>query len=139
LDTERQRLLRRYAACVGVLIASLVVFPLLALGAYVLAAPSAMTFALPRILSNVLFFWPQYLLLPNGVVAAGTDSSHLASLARYPCAAFWLGAVAAYVWITRRARARWVLLGLLPAVAAVAQLLLLALRALGFAPVLDGP
>lgn len=130
MDIEKQRLLQRYAVCVGLLAASLFVFPLLALG---------MSFALPRVLSNALFFWPQYLLLPSGVVDTATGYSHLMASARYPCAALWLGAVAGYVWLTRRVRVAWVFAGLLPAIAVLVQLLLLALRALGFRVVLDGP
>lgn len=139
MDTEKQRLLQRYAVCVGLLAASLLLFPLLALGIYLLVAPGATTFALPRVLSNTLFFWPQYLLLPNGIVDTATGSPHLVASARYPCAALWLGAVAGYVWLTRRARAAWVFAGVLPAVAVLVQVLLLVLRALGFTVVLDGP
>ena len=130
MDTEKQRLLQRYAVCVGFLAASVFVFPLLALG---------VSFALPRVLSNVLFFWPQYLLLPNGVVDTATGYAHVVESARYPCAALWLGAVAGYVWLTRRIRAAWVFAGLLPAVAVLVQILLLALRALGLRVALDGP
>ena len=90
-------------------------------------------------MSNALFFWPQYLLLPNGVIEIGTQSPHAATLASYACAAFWLAVVGAYVWFTRRVGMAWVLLGLLPAAAVVTQLGLLVLRSLGLAVVLDGP
>lgn len=133
METERRNLLQRYVACVALLGASLLIFPLLALGAGAVNAP------LPRIASNALFFWPQYLLLPNGVIEIGTQSPHPATFASYACAFFWLAAVGAYVGLTPRMRLAWVLAGLLPAAAVVTQLGLLVLRVLGFAVALDGP
>jgi hypothetical protein len=129
-----RQLLTRYVLCIGLLAISMVAFPLL-----VLAVHSLQRVALPALLANLLFFWPQYLLLPNGLVDLATDAQHLPSLAVYGAVAFWLVVVAAHVWATRKLRLAWVLVGLLPAVGVVAQLVSVALGELGFAISLDGP
>jgi hypothetical protein len=126
---------RRYALCVAVLAISLVLLPLVAL------APEFVPFAPrlgPAVLRNALFFWPQYLLLPNGVAHASTGAVYMSGTAMYVMAAFWLAAVGLYVSVTRRVRLVWVAAALLPAVALTAEIVLRALMASGFRPLLDG-
>ncbi len=135
MDSEKTVFLKRYAISVALLALSLVVFPLLAVGAYLLG-PAPLS--LPRMLSNALFFWPQYLLLPYGVVDRATEISYWVTTARYPSAVFWLAATAAYIWLTRGARLKWVVAGLFPAIAVLVQLVLWVLGAFGYVAFLDG-
>jgi hypothetical protein len=88
-------------------------------------------------LANVLFLWPQYVLWPNGIAERGTDAVHWAGALPLASAAFWLVAIAAYVWWLRRMRPLWVLVAFLPAVAVVAQVGLLLLSAFDFRLVID--
>jgi hypothetical protein len=136
MDFEQKTTIRRYVLCAVLFAASFVLFPLLALGPYYFGGG---TVALPTWLSNVLFFWPQYLLWPNGIVERTTEMPHFAGVMPLLAAAFWLAAIATYVWCLQRVRMLWVLAGLFPAAAVVAQLCLFALTALGFRPLLDGP
>jgi hypothetical protein len=127
--------LRRYALCLGMLAVSLVLLPLLAL------APALLPFIPsvgPAALRNALFFWPQYLLLPNGLVAEPAGTAYLGDGAIYIAAAFWLAALGVYVRITRGLRLRWVALALLPAVALAAEIAMRVLSANGFRPLLEG-
>jgi hypothetical protein len=129
--SELARLIGRLSACAAVLAVSFVALPLLAL---------AVGEALPRVLRTLLFFWPQYFLLPNGLAERGTDAIRFAGSAIYWSSSLWLTALAAYVWLTRRSRLWYVLAGLLPALAVALELLLLGvLQPLGLSVVLEGP
>lgn len=133
MTADNRELLRRYVLCLLLLGSSLVLLPLAVLGVHALRVP------LPTFVANVLFFWPQYLLLPNGLLDRAAETPVLTRVAIYAAVAFWLAAVGAYVWITRRVARRWMLLGLLPAVAVVAQLVAVVLGGFGFEISLDGP
>lgn len=133
MTADHRELLLRYVICLSVLTLSLAVFPLAVLAVHSLGVP------LPVLVSNVLFFWPQYLLLPNGVLDAATDAPYFTRAAIYVAALFWLVAVGAYVFGTRRVRRSLVLLGLLAAVAVVAQLGSIVLGAFDLVIFLDGP
>jgi hypothetical protein len=127
--------LRRYALCVIALAISLVLLPLLALVGHVI---SFLPPVVPAQVRNAAFFWPQYLLLPNGISHTITGSIALPSVTPYLMSTFWLLALAAYAWLTRRLHVAWILAGLLPAAALLAQLVILGLSTLGFRPLLDG-
>ena len=130
-QTVTDSYLGRCALCVATLAVSLVLFPLLAL---------ALSSLLPRMIGNALFFWPQYLLLLSGVrEQLPAAAVHAADVAAFAMALFWLAAVALLVRLTSRWRVRSVLLALFPGVVLVAMLVLMALRSVGYAPVLDGP
>ena len=131
MNNETKTFLRRYAICAGLLAASCVVLPLLVLGAHGVGA------AMPRWLSNVLFFWPQYLLWPNGVAERDSNAVHFAAALPWATIVFWLVAIAAYSSLLKRVRLIWVVAAFIPAVAAVAQLGLSLLSALGLQLVLD--
>jgi hypothetical protein len=133
VTADNRELLRRYVSCLILLALSLVLLPLAVLGVHALRVP------LPALVANVLFFWPQFLLLPNGVLDTATHTPVFARASLYVAAAFWVVAVGAYVLGTRGMRRAWVLVGLLPAVLVVAQLVSIALGALGFEISLDGP
>jgi hypothetical protein len=135
LSPAVETFLRRYALCVVALAISLVALPLLALMGYV---ASFLPPLLPVQVRNAAFFWPQYLLLPNGIAHSLTGSVALASVAPYLMSMFWLLAIVPYAWLTRRLRLGWMLAVLLTAAAVLAELVLLGLGALGFQPVLDG-
>jgi hypothetical protein len=122
---------RRFAGCVALLAASLVAFPAVAL----LAARW-----LPRLARNALFFWPQYVLLPNGLLPSDGGPPRLFRSATVVVVVLWLAATAGYVHVTRRWRRRSVLLAFLPAVAVLLELALRVVAAtLGLHPMLDGP
>lgn len=133
MTADNQELLRRYVFCLILLASSLVLLPLAVLGVHALHMP------LPAFVANVLFFWPQYLLLPNGLLSAASEAPVLGRAAVYVAAVFWLMVAGAYVLITRRVARRWVLLGVIPAAAVVAQLVAIVLGAFGFEISLDGP
>ena len=124
--------LRRYLTCVAALALSLVALPLSAL-----FAPG---WLLPARLRNALFFWPQYLLLPNGFLTAQGGTPVLFRSATPLAIPFWLGAIGLYVWLTRRTRRSTMLLGLVPVIAVVLELGLRAIDAcFGLRVMLDGP
>ena len=129
------KLIGRYAACIALLVASFALLPLLALA----GAQLGLSWV-PRQVSNLLFFWPQYFLLPNGLLTPETGARHLAGLAPYLSVAFWLAVMAGYVWVTRRLAMRYVLIAMLP-LFGVMVLVVLALvtSAFGVSIVLDGP
>jgi len=134
MDADQKTFIRRYAMCAGLFAASCVVFPLLVLGVH-----GSGSGTVPIWLSNVLFLWPQFVLWPNGVAERGTEAVHGASALPMASAAFWLVAIAAYVWTLRRGRLLWVLIAFLPAVAAVAQLGLVVLASFDLRLVIDSP
>jgi hypothetical protein len=123
---------RRLAICVAALAVSLVLFPLLAL------VPTVVPMRLPSRLGNALFFWPQYLLLPGGIRAAGATAAYGAGVVPVVAAAFWLAVAAGMARATLRWRKRWALPALFATVAVIGAALLFGLRSAGFAPVLDG-
>jgi len=124
--------LRRYLLSVGLFAVSLVALPLAAL-----VAPGPL---LPARLRNVLFFWPQYLLLPNGFVPADGGMPQMFRSATLLAAPVWLAAIAVYVWLTRRRPIGIALLALLPSVALLLEIGLRAIDALfGLHVMLDGP
>jgi len=126
--------LRRYTMCIAVFAVSLVAFPLLAL------APMALPIRWPSWLGNLLFFWPQYLLLPGGLrTQADPAGVRLEVVAPVLAVCFWLLAIAGYVYATRSWAKRGVLAVFGPAVLMAAWLVAVALAAMGYAPVLDGP
>jgi hypothetical protein len=123
---------RRLAICVAALAISLVLFPLLAL------VPAITPVRWPRWLGNALFFWPQYLLLPGGIRAATASVAYGAGVVSLIAATFWLAVVAGLARATLHWRKRWAIPALFAAVGIIGEVLLLALRLAGFAPVLDG-
>ena len=135
MDDDKKTFIRRYALCAGLLATSCVVLPLLVLGMH--GAGLGGSSALSVWWANVLFLWPQYVLWPSGIAERGTEAVHGASVLPWASAAFWLVAIAGYVWLLRRARLLWVVLAFLPAVAVVAQIGLLLLAALGLRLVID--
>lgn len=135
MDADKKTFIGRYAICAGLLAASCLAFPLLVLGVQRLGPVASSGVAIW--LANVLFLWPQYVLWPNGIAERGTDAVHWAGALPLASAAFWLVAIAAYVWWLRRMRPLWVLVAFLPAVAVVAQVGLLLLSAFGFRLVID--
>jgi len=125
--------LRRYMVCIAAFAVSLVAFPLLAL------APMALPFRWPSWLGNLLFFWPQYLLLPGGLRTPPDGAvARLEVLAPALAVCFWLLAIAGYVYATRGWTKRRALAAFGPAVLTTAWLVAVALAAMGYAPVLDG-
>jgi hypothetical protein len=137
LSAATHRWLIRYALCVSLLAGSLVLFPLLVLA--VTFSSEALPLVLPRSLKNLLFFWPQYFLLPAGIEDRATGVHHWAGVSTVVSVTMWLLLLGGYAWLTRRARTAYVLLGLLPTAAVLLQLILaVALRLAGFSPVLDG-
>jgi hypothetical protein len=129
------KLAGRYAACAALLVTSFVLMPLLALA----GARLGLSWV-PRQVSNLLFFWPQYFLLPNGLATRATGAAHLAGSAPYLFATFWLAVMAGYVWVTRRLATRYVLIAMLPIFGALLQVVLaLVSAAFGLSVVLDGP
>jgi hypothetical protein len=129
------KLVGRYAACTALLVASFALLPLLALA----GAQLGLSWV-PRQVSNLLFFWPQYFLLPNGLVTRETGAAHLAGPAPYLFATFWLAVMAGYVWVTRRLATRYVLIAMLPIFGVLLQVVLaLVTAAFGLSVVLDGP
>ncbi|HET8697822.1 MAG TPA: hypothetical protein VFO94_10075 [Gammaproteobacteria bacterium] len=131
MNNETKTFLRRYGICVGLLAVSCVVLPLLVLGAHSVGG------ALPRWLSNALFFWPQYVLWPNGLAERDTEAVHFAAALPWATIIFWLVTSAAYVALLMRVRLLWVVAAFIPAVAVVAQLGLWTVSALGLRLVLD--
>jgi hypothetical protein len=132
MNNETKTFLCRYGICAALLAVSCVVLPLLVLGAHGVGG------ALPRWLSNALFFWPQYVLWPNGLAERDTEALHFAAVLPWASIVFWLVAIAAYVALLMRVRLLWVVAAFIPAVAVVAQLGLLTVSALGLRLVLDG-
>jgi hypothetical protein len=131
MNNETKTFLRRYGACAGLLAASCVVLPLLVLGAHGVGG------SLPRWLSNVLFFWPQFVLWPNGLAERDTDAVHFAAALPWVSIVFWLAATAAYLVLLKRVRLLFVVAAFIPAVAAVAQVGLWIVSAFGLRLVLD--
>jgi hypothetical protein len=123
---------RRLAVCIALLAISLVLFPLLAL------APTVMPLRWPGWLGSALFFWPQYLLLPGGIRSVSASGVYGAGIVPLIAVVFWLAVVAALARATLHWRKRWAIPALFATVIAVTEALLLALRLVGFAPVLDG-
>jgi hypothetical protein len=124
--------LGRYALFVATLAVSLVVFPLLAL------LPVVVPIGVPARLGDALFFWPQYLLLPFGLLQTAPSGAVVgAGTAPFAAAAFWLIVIAALARLTLSWRKRWALLALFLGVALLAEMLLFVLGSLGFSPVLD--
>jgi hypothetical protein len=135
MTSRYKGLLTRYLLCWGVLLASLVLFPLLAWSSFEVRW-------LPEPVMQVLFFWPQYLFLPFGVRqdAALGESTYGASGVIYATATFWMLSVAAYVWVTRHFNARWVVAALLPVVYVLLQAVVFgALALFDLHAVLSGP
>ncbi|MBN1238581.1 MAG: hypothetical protein JXB36_08760 [Gammaproteobacteria bacterium] len=134
LDTEQRRMLVRYLVCWGVLLASLVLFPTLA---WVLL-PGRW---LPDAVGQTLLFWPQYLFVPHGLTHEATlgERTYLSGAAVFAAAAFWLLALGAYVYLTRRRRAALTYVLLLPTVLIVLIAVLGLLGLFGVGIVLDGP
>lgn len=134
ISDKYKNLVIRYSACWGILLASLVLFPLL----------SWLQFRyrlLPGAAGELLFFWPQYLFLPNGLTQEQGPGPGIvaATGAVYAAALFWAVVVALYVWVLRRRSAALLYAGFVPVVAAVLQAVMLALGSFGFGVVLDGP
>ena len=127
IDVAKRQLVVRFVLCAGLLALSWVALPLLAL-----AVP-----ALPAWLGNHLFFWAQY-LTPVGFVERAGGAVHLTPAAPYMGLLFWIAAVAAYVWLTRRIRIAYVLAAFFPAVVLVLVLLSSLLASLGYTVLLDG-
>ncbi len=135
-EINRSALLARYGICVFVLTASFVLLPLLVLA----VAHSSPSFGIPRVLGNLLFFWPQYFLLPGGIEVRETGARLLEGWSSVVSVALWLVLVGAYAWATHRWKLLYVLLGLLPSAAIVLELVLGGLLGMaGFGVVLDGP
>lgn len=129
------KLVGRYAACTALLAASFVLLPLLALA----GAQLGLSWV-PRQVSNLLFFWPQYFLLPNGFETRETGAAHLAGSAPYLSVTLWLAVTVCYVWVTRRVAMRYVLIAMLPIFGLMLQVVLvLVTAASGLSVVLDGP
>src|SRR6267142_472791 len=82
--------------------ASLLLFPL----AVILTHEVMPAFyeAIPYQLSNLLFFWPQLLLLPNGVYKGQSYIAH--GTLGYVAAAFWFVVAILFAWLTNRLRWR---------------------------------
>jgi hypothetical protein len=124
--------LRRYLWCVGLFAVSLIALPLAAL-----VTPGPL---LPGRLRNAMFFWPQYLLLPNGFVPADGGPPQMFRSATLLAVPVWLAAIAVYAWLTRRRRLGIALLALLPLVALLLDVGLRAIDAFsGLRVMLDGP
>jgi len=120
----------RYALAIALLTVSFVLLPLVAL-----ALP-----ALPAMIGRLLFYWPQYALLPGGLREPLPGVAvYAASVAPIASGMFWLAAVAIFVRLTSRWRMAVVLLSLLPGAALLSGLVLAFFDVLGFVPVLDGP
>ncbi len=120
---------QRYALCLALWVSSWVALPFVALAAAAL---------LPAALRSALFFWPQLLLLPNGLIDRDTHATVLGPGTLYAAAVFWLVATALYIALTRSVRLHWVLIGFLPLVIVLLTAALGVLRALGVVPLLDG-
>ena len=136
LAIETRNWLFRYAVCLLLMVVSFVLLPLLVLAAS--RFPEASTLV-PRTLRNLLFFWPQYFLLLGGLEDRATGARHLEGIATVLSMAVWLTLLAGYTWATRAVRFGYVLVALLPVLALLLQLVGVAVRSAGFAPVLDGP
>lgn len=129
-----RKILVRFLICWGTLLVSLVLFPVLAWR----MLPGGW---LPERLGSVLFFWPQYLFLPNGLTHESTlgQGTYLAGAASVAAAIFWFFAIAVYVLSTRRLPAAVVYAALLPAVFVVLAAVVGLLGLVGVGIVLDGP
>lgn len=121
----------RLAVCVAVFAVSLVAFPLLAL------APTVLPLSWPAGLGDVLFFWPQYLLLPSGMRSTA-GAVYGADTATAVAVVLWLLLLALFARLTQRQRKLLVVPLLFVVVAICAELAMLSLGAIGFSPVLEG-
>jgi hypothetical protein len=126
-----QKWIRAFAILLSVLVISLPVLPLLAF---------ALDSVLPRQIGNFLFFWPQYVLLPNGL---RTDSPEytvvLFDRSMELAIAFWVVFLALAGLLVRRWSAKWIVLVSFPLALFTVALAGEALRAFGLGVALDGP
>lgn len=135
-STDTRNWLARYVLCVLLLTVSFVLFPIFALAIGQTPAASV----LPRVLRNLLFFWPQYFLLLGGLEDRATGVRHLVGVATVLSLTGWLGLLAGYAWLTRGLKLVYVLVGLFPLLGMALEVVLaLVLRSAGLAAVLDGP
>ncbi len=124
--------LRRLALCIAIFASSLIVLPLLAL------AQTGLPVAWPRSISNLLFFWPQYWLLPFGIRSAADEAVVSAGVTLTGMSVLWVLVLAGYARTTMAWRVRSVVLALLPTVLLMGSLVLVILGWLGWSPVLEG-
>lgn len=92
-------------------------------------------------LSNFLFFWPQYALLPHGFSTFddGVFHTYLAATAQYIAVLFWFGVGIGYVWMTRLWRGTFFVLGIYPVMFGLTILVQYVLFAFGVLLPIDGP
>jgi hypothetical protein len=126
-----QKWIRALAILLGVLVISLPVLPLLAF---------ALNSVLPHRIEDFMFFWPQYVLVPNGFRA--DSPGHPVALFDWSmelAIALWLVYLALVALLVRRWSARWIALVSLPLALLTVALSGEVLRAFGLGVTLDGP
>ena len=123
---------KRAAIFAFLLAISAVLFPLLALGLAMGGIP---------FLTNQLFFWPQFMLAPNGFMnrEVGGSVAFLMDSAIFGAVFFWVVFAFAYGYFTRNLRMRFVALGTYPVAFLVMALFHWALALFGYRAILDGP
>jgi hypothetical protein len=117
-----------------IFVGSLFVFPLLVIVGHEIA-PSFYE-AIPYQISNLLFLWPQLLLIPGGVQKGQTYIGH--GTLGYFAAAFWL--IAAVVYAALTSRLRWLarVALIFPYIIVIGLIAHVSLSAAGFRVMLDG-
>ena len=115
--------------------ASLIVFPLSIVALH--SAAPGFTSVLPDFLVNLLFFWPQLLLFPNGVNAGPTFVGH--GVLGYVAAIIWVSIALAFGWYTRSATLFMQGLLILPVIIVAAFLVHAGLALFDVHATLDGP
>jgi hypothetical protein len=115
--------------------ASLLLFPLAVSLTYEVMPTFLET--VPLQLSNLLFFWPQLLLLPNGVHKGQSYIAH--GTLGYVAAAFWFVVAILFAWLTHRLRWRTRIALVFPVVIVVGFAVHASLALFGMSAALEGP
>lgn len=125
-------ILKRAVTFASLLALSVIAFPLLAIG---LAMIGIGYFA------NFLFFWPQFILLPNGLYdrETGHSQAYLMDSAIFGAIAFWLVLSLAFGYILRNFKLRYAVIATYPVAFAAISLFTWVLAQLGYGVYLDGP
>lgn len=103
---------KRAAAFASLLAISVVLFPLLAISLASIGIP---------FLGNILFFWPQFMLFPNGFynLQIGHSEAYLMDSAILGAIAFWLVFAMAFGYALKKYRMRFAVLATYPVAFAV--------------------
>ena len=96
---------------------------------------------LPRVLSNLFFFWPQIVMFPYGLTPYGDPTRLVLDRTAAVTAAivWWLLVGGAFAWLTHYRSTRFALMAVVPFIVCAAILCQLLLALLGCSPYVEGP